>query len=279
MKIQKKPFLISLAVAMVLLMIFAFADLSISIALYNPKSIFGKIMEILGEEPASLTALFCGAVLMLFHEGQTMPRKIISILGGGLVWIMGVMMFGVMPMNYIEGEPSFLAPVLMLAGAVVSIVLTAGLGSGYRLRARKAALVGVAGYVSIMVSFNVIKMLWGRMRFRAMMEPYDGFSPWFLPQGTTTNNEFMSFPSGHAAQASLILMILLLPFVFKQLESKMALLRTIAVGWIVLVTVSRVIMGAHFASDVTMGAVITICLLTFWSKLIIGKEDISHRKG
>lgn len=85
---------------------------------------------------------------------------------------------------------------------------------------------------------------------------------WMIPQGLTTNNEFMSFPSGHSANAAIIMWITLLPSFVPALAKRETVLKLFAVLWIGCVMISRVMMGAHFLSDVTMG--MTLSLLLFY---------------
>ena len=135
------------------------------------------------------------------------------------------------------------------------------------------ALVGAMLFFTTLISFTVIKMLWGRMRFREMLPPYEGFSKWFIPQKPTTDDRFMSFPSGHTAQGSSMLMLTLLPVVFPKLEGKKWLFKGIAFLWIFLVALSRIIVGAHFASDVTMGFTLAFFLFIFWCDIFLGNNQ------
>ena len=79
---------------------------------------------------------------------------------------------------------------------------------------------------------------------------------------------FKSFPSGHTASAAMIFTIASLP-VFLGFEGKKYLkyriaLWSVAAAFTLIVAVSRLIMGAHYLSDVSAGAVIsTIFILGY----------------
>ena len=98
-----------------------------------------------------------------------------------------------------------------------------------------------------------IKHLWGRVRFRDLDALYSNFTPWFLQNGINGNQ---SFPSGHAAMSWMILPLLLL-VVNKSKKIKISLLILI-ISWGVTVSLSRVIIGAHYISDALFGALIIV---------------------
>ena len=270
--VTKREFWTVLGISAALLAVFALFDLPISIALYDPESLFGKLFEVIGELPAALAVTFSGAVFLLLHDGQGTGRRIFGIIGGGIAWLFGCLMCGVMPLSYVENPSTAVRVVLVVAAAALSILLVLRLPKEAQPAARRVALVGVLLFFTVIIGFNAIKMLWGRMRFRAMTAPYEGFSLWLLPQGPTTDNEFMSFPSGHTAQSMLMLMITLLPCVFHKLTPRLSLLKGVAYAWAVLVAASRVVMGAHFASDVTVGFLVTFLLFNLWCGAALKKD-------
>ena len=113
-------------------------------------------------------------------------------------------------------------------------------------------VVGMAlfGYV---IGIQVTKFLWGRIRFRQLDAVFSQFTPWYLPQGITG---FDSFPSGHAAMGWILLALLVL-FDNSKVWIKNVLLMLIFI-WSVLLAYSRVVIGAHFGSDVLFGSFIII---------------------
>jgi membrane-associated phospholipid phosphatase len=102
----------------------------------------------------------------------------------------------------------------------------------------------------------VIKYVWGRVRFRELDAAFSQFTPWYCPQGITG---FDSFPSGHAATGFILLAIIIL------LEKKKLWIKNLAlvviILWGILLASSRVVIGAHYASDVLFGSFFII--LTF----------------
>lgn len=183
------------------------------------------------------------------------------LLGSGLAAMMSFLAFKIT-----NAVLMVLVMVVLMAGG---IFLVKRIPSKSLHNIRQIAILGAVLFLSTMIVFNTIKMSWGRMRFRDMMPPYSGFTPWYLPQGFSSDNTYMSFPSGHAAWASVILTITLLPLAFPRLKTKERIVNAVAYIWIIAVSLSRVIVGAHFASDVIVGFFITWLLFQLWKKVFI----------
>lgn len=86
---------------------------------------------------------------------------------------------------------------------------------------------------------------------------------------------FNSFPSGHSANAMRAIWLSLLAVACPKLEGKGALLFVIGFCHGLLVMFSRVVMGAHFTTDVVMGGLITISI--FWLELKFVDKKIASR--
>ena len=85
------------------------------------------------------------------------------------------------------------------------------------------------------------------------------YAHWFIPQGITGN---YSFPSGHTAMAWMLLP-LLIPLRTKLWKNPIRIVGTILIiGWGIFVGLSRIAIGAHYASDVLFSTGIAI-LVTF----------------
>lgn len=171
--------------------------------------------------------------------------------------------FSVMMSGMHISIPLWLKLVLTLVTCLFFYLLARAVPTSQHMNLRKAAKVGLLLAISAILLITILKMLWGRMRFREMTDPANQFTRWYLPQSLTTNNEFMSFPSGHAANATVVLWISLLPTFVKSLVGKKRLLEVTAIVWIVLVMISRIVMGAHFATDVIVGMLISMMLFFF----------------
>lgn len=253
-----------------LMIIFAFTDLQISKAIYNAHSVYGEIFEAIGEFPAGVIATFCTISLMLTRKKEKSIKYNLGTIGYGIILVLFSLMAAMLPIKYLNGS-TFLIPILFISYIIVSYVIAKKIKFTNKLELRQAAIVGVLMFFFVVITFNLIKMGWGRERYRHMIAEgsFEGFSLWFIRQGFTTNNEFMSFPSGHSANGAIMIWLTLIPTFIPKLKNKQVMINICVILWIILVTASRVVVGAHFASDVTMGATITLIVFSLLRKKYI----------
>lgn len=269
---MKKSYKISLSIIGTLLVIFAFADMNISNAIYNPESKFGLIFEAVGEFPAAIIATFCTVSLMLTRDKNKSIKYNLGTIGYTFLLIFFSLMAAMLPVKYLHG-PKFLIPVLMAAYIGISYVIAKKYAATHKDELRRAAIIGVLTFIFVIIAFNSVKLLWGRERYRHMLEvgSFAGYSMWFTAQGIASGNEFMSFPSGHSANAAIMVWITLIPTFVTSLKDKKNWFIGFATLWTVLVPISRIVIGAHFASDVTMGVTITLVIFTLLKNKYINK--------
>lgn len=107
------------------------------------------------------------------------------------------------------------------------------------------------------------KSLWGRVRFREMAGDDSSFTPWYVVNGY---NNHHSFPSAHTAMMSLILC--------RHMGLKMTTVKQKAVDGVLVLAmmVTRMMMGAHFFSDVLIGFTITYTLILLIDKMMYGSD-------
>jgi membrane-associated phospholipid phosphatase len=103
-----------------------------------------------------------------------------------------------------------------------------------------------------------IKLFWGRIRFRDLADNYSDFTAWYVPNGITGNQ---SFPSGHAAMGFMLMALFV--FIADKSFYKRIIVKGIIISWALTVCVSRVVIGAHFTSDVLFGSFIMITTYLF----------------
>lgn len=253
-----RRFALVYVLAAILLIVGACCDLSINRYLYNPQSSFGWFMEhiyvlfMIGILPVTFIMLMSvrphvgsivlgiSSCLYMAHEitSYLLPsRTIYQLLGLAGILLVGLYLF----MQLIpQAKRKEILPFLLF----VCLVL-----------------------ISASLLVEILKNLWGRVRFRSFDGP-QRFTPWYLPQGINGNK---SFPSGHTTAASITLCLLALPqFTKKPIPiwiSVAAFLSPIVMAF------SRMIMGAHYLSDTVSAFVIvhTIVLLS-----IIMKKKMKH---
>lgn len=141
----------------------------------------------------------------------------------------------------------------------------------------------ILGIVVCYLIVNFVKGPVGRMRFRAMNAigdtNYDNFTGWWVTNGKRVPYDYLpsdqckSFPSGHTYSAAVIYSIICLPDLIKSWDKKWvrALLWTIAVIFTGAVAISRIVIGAHYMSDVLFAGTISFLAMIIFREIIILK--------
>ncbi len=121
------------------------------------------------------------------------------------------------------------------------------------------------------VAVQVIKPLFGRARYRLMniTGDFSEFTRWYeinigkkvslsqIAMGAESDG-YKSFPSGHTAAAGIVFSLMSVPVLLKLDKRRSALITAAALLYVFIVAYSRILMGAHYLTDVTMGAIITL---------------------
>ena len=97
----------------------------------------------------------------------------------------------------------------------------------------------------------VMKTCWGRIRYRELLSASQ-FVPWYMPCGITGH---YSFPSGHTTMFTSI--ICLLEYKNYQFEEVSLTKKCLLWAFIIIMPITRMVMGAHFLSDTVVGFMIT----------------------
>ena len=126
--------------------------------------------------------------------------------------------------------------------------------------------------LSAFVAMQVLKNVFHRPRYRTTVIGYGGigFVPWYTPfSGASgyiavlgiSKGEFRSFPSGHSILSiSVVYMIQSLTWFFPKLKEKALQLSTGGFFFGAFIMITRMILGAHYLTDVSAGAMIGITL-------------------
>ena len=248
-----------------LAIVFGLYDLQISLALVNEESAFGVILENLGVLVAPMLAT-CAAITAItwFKKETEAPKRKQKMIFSALAAAIGVgyteyVFFD--SFAVVEGIIYLLATLLLYA-AVAALVQKLSRETLYELF--RISVVTMWYLVTILVAILVIKTFWGRIRYR-QMEDLSQFVPWFIPQGITG---YHSFPSGHTSNATSVYLLTMFAPLTKNKALK-ALCWIAPIVWIIVMAVSRVIVGAHFASDVLFGAGISIALFYLVKHIVL----------
>ena len=290
-----KPEQIVLTIIILLLLIGAFFDRPISQTIMNQGSIFGTIFQNYGLIFPSIVIFMASQVF--FYRIQKIETNIFgkfSVMFLALVaciyetWqaVKIALFYTVSSLNNIKNKapigaanndgggkvtlPTWYIPTLF----ILTIILVAiGCALCYQWLATKDEIemtrltyVALAGIVAVFASdtlVNSMKAFWGRMRPYEMNETWSNFTSWLQINGV---NGHKSFPSGHSQEGWVALVLPL--FVSPQRPTKRRNTFIFAVAFGSLMALSRVRVGAHFLSDVTMGSFISILVIYVLARLL-----------
>lgn len=268
MKIKKyTPYIIFFYIACAAALICAaFFDLELDIKLNNPTDAFAIWFRNTGEMPSRLICPLAGAVLVKTCEKhiQKFLGYIVCIGGSAYLGFHMSSYFLFEEANHMSGEAVSIAyGIIYGIGVGVIILITIRL---IHIPKRMIAPLRTIALIAIIVMFIQLgivecsKYLWGRVRFRDLLKAgsYDAFTPWYHPNGINGNK---SFPSGHTAGAGMSYLLMFMPYISKKWENKSALCFFIPFVYTSIVAFTRLVMGAHYLSDVTVGGLISFTVI------------------
>lgn len=199
------------------------------------------------------------------------------------------------------GESSAFTLVAIIAAIVLNLLAVAAM-RGVKDETLKKLIKFVIAFVIMAVLANVVVMIVkvpiGRMRFRSMnseagqaMGGFDNFTRWWQITGNNdiysredcialfgATDAFKSFPSGHTCAAGMCYALIMLLDVLDVKNKKIRI--AVWVGTIVmtgLVAISRIMVGAHYFSDVMMGGTLAFASMIIAREIVICK--FSHIKA
>lgn len=232
------------------LVVFYFTDLSISQAVYNPDTLFGWLFDVFAPSVAPCVGLVLLCCLRISDtEAKTHPAAVVLewALAAGCAYL-AVNQFD----HYAETEmPGWAQAVAALAVFSAAVIL-GFIAKPDRKALQQLTMQAIAMILVVFVSIVIIKNIWGRQRFFTMTDPMTQFTPWLIPQ-FRSGSMYASFPSGHTGNGSALLLLTLFPAAFPRLRKVQPVLYVLAGAWVPMLAFSRVLEGAHFASDVTVG--------------------------
>lgn len=254
---------------------FAFTDLQISQSIVNQNSTWALFLQQYGELPGLLIIAIGIFVYSFQIQAETKfiftAANIISIFGEAatLIYFIYVLLFNVTGSYSVFNEHRVII-------AIISLIFSASVVYTFRTKEIKVSelvrnvskIIVALAFFGYLICIQLVKFFWGRIRFRDLDPLVSNFTGWYVPNGI---NGHQSFPSGHAAMGWMLLPLFLLAL-NKNKFVKVFILLLIA-AWATAVALSRVVIGAHYASDVTFGAFYII--ITF---LVLVKKYFSDDK-
>lgn len=135
--------------------------------------------------------------------------------------------------------------------------------------------VSMISFMILLIGLELVdnmKELWGRVRPYEIEDKAGHFTNWLTINGNTGHS---SFPSGHTGNGAFFMFF---AFYFKKLSTRQWMF-IIGLIYSVLMALSRIRIGAHFTSDVTMSLIIMFSLMLiadFLIKKLTTHHSTSH---
>lgn len=250
---MKQKAILGTAVFVVLAALFGVFDLEISKAFVNPADPVAGFFEVIGECTTPVLGMLSLALVFLTPPGKSKGAKLALRIAAFLgATALAAYLFLTLPgyWNVSLFLPAAALGSVALAGLV--FWLCSFVPRPWREKYLYVAIVCVVTILAGLAVVEVLKHLFGRVRFREMVAPYAEFTRWFVPNGYTGSK---SFPSGHTAHAASL--FALLAFCdYPEHQKKERFLTLLFFLWTLVMAVYRVRIGAHFASDVLFGGAI-----------------------
>ena len=289
----------------VTLILGSFFDLQINQAIYDRYNGFGLFMSAFGESPvyAFMGTIGFGYFWLTKHYKKVWQRIILIVL---FIAAIGIC-------TYYQGHHIFCvnayiteSKTLKLLGYGIGLLFALlGALAGYflfknsQLQPKQLLyiLVFLTLVIAVAVGINQLaKIFMSRPRFRFLADNdviASSFKNWWDMSGRSvrdswvgkedtisgaiiTKEEFKSFPSGHMTNTTAIIAIMaMLPVINEHIKVKQEIMLVIGLVWALILGFSRMLVGAHFLSDVSMGALLTVVVfyalneifLHFYNKL------------
>ena len=219
---------------------------------------FAAVVEIIGEWAPSLLA--ATSVLIVGQESADLcPDRNMTAKLSSFVPATALMAYATTKtMEYLKYSVSGALSAALIASVAFTVaamlyLLIGKIPENTRKKIFLPAAYTLAASCAVLMTVSTIKTLWGRVRLRELvnMNSLADYTPWYHPNFFSGSH---SFPSGHTAHATLLLMLPL--WLFGKTEKYRPALNALCFGFIALMAFSRLAAGAHFLSDILFGFLI-----------------------
>ena len=275
---EKRSCLLIGGLLCILMVIGSFFDFQISTQLFNIDSLFGMLLASYGQLPAMLCVSVAGMLLIKISKGQKKIVVILSYLFGILFNIFAIMGITMDPMLYIPHMSIVLSVMIaVIIVGVIDFIMWKLTQNANRQQVKRVIILFLGVMFLEIIIINIIKIPWGRPRMRMITAQNQVFQPWWVIGSDMKEQlmslgiaaeEFKSFPSGHSANAACAMMLGVLPVICQKLKGKENILSFIGIVLTLTVAFSRIIMGAHFLTDVTVGMSVTFLIEIIFVNLL-----------
>ena len=270
----------------------SFFDFQINEALFHNKDTFGLTISILGTIPGYAMFAFIGggALALAIHREYKVWIKVIFYICAAAclfssVFFAGREFFGPNGFEGLTHRWVGYFIVIPVMGAVEFLGYVMCKKSEQQYLWLFLLIMLVALIIALVPGVTLFKEIFHRPRFRSVATVGVDYYPWYVRCKDykeymeiygLAKEEFKSFPSGHAgASIAFPVMAIFLPFIDKKFEKAVLPCYIVGLAWALLVMFSRMYVGAHFLSDVSMGAILTTMMMAVALEVIRGTKKLT----
>lgn len=236
---------------------------------------FAALLEIIGEWAPSLLA--ATSVLIVGQESADLaPENEMTAKLSSFVPATALMAYATTKtLEYLKYPVSGALTAALIAAVAFTVaamlyLLVGKIPDNVRKKIFLPAAYTLAASCAVLFTVSTIKTLWGRVRLRELvnMNSLEEFTPWYYPNFFSGSH---SFPSGHTAHATLLLMMP--KWLWGKGEKYRPALTAVCFGFIALMAFSRLAAGAHFLSDILFGFLIAFGITEAAKKLYAHHDE------
>lgn len=256
MKFENKLLFWIIEIWIILAVVFAIYDLDISKAIVDTKSPWGVFGTNIGFHVRDALLFIVSLILIGSFFNKKVQRKI-----GYFALVISFL--NLIYYNLDSTQESMMAPITLIIFNVSFIVLT--FNKDWR-NYMKIAIMVLLLYLSLSVILDITKVLFGRVRFKDLSSNYTEYTQWYIINGPNSDNQ--SFPSGHSAYAWLFLPFLILIKNEKMKIPVKIILIASVIGYGLFISLSRIIIGGHYCSDILFSTgIASVLTILFYKKI------------
>lgn len=295
----KKYYYLPLTIILVItLIVGSFLDFQINSAVFSSGNSFAIFMAAVGEYPGYFIIAFFGAFLLIssfkFFYKNNIGLFILTLISG----LLGIGLSLYYQGNAIGNANGYnLHGAMKIIGFSVSLIILSPAVILGIISARKndikemwqLAFGFLLGIAITIVVITIVKEIMHRPRFRLLTndasiafknwwEAFPNYKDYVL--GNVTSEEFKSFPSGHVGTSTVILSLQYIPMFFGiKINRKTRIFLIISAIYPLLLAYTRMLCGAHFLSDVSMGGLIGCVVFAITHSILYKKlEQIENKQ-
>ncbi|MDO4604604.1 MAG: phosphatase PAP2 family protein [Helcococcus sp.] len=274
-KNKDKIMYLLLIYAIIGMMIGSFYDLSLNHKLYANGDLFPNFFKITGEIP--MIILFSISSLNYLQYNKDLNHIFKTILFVSCIAFPAVSSTTILA--YFGITNIYYSAAIFILYMIVILTIIKTTKPFINENTLKYCLFIIYSIIAVVIIFNLMKNIWGRQRFFSIYyeQNYSLFTNWWHINGFPESDAFRSFPSGHTASAATSLVLLYLSDI---INIKNKFVKSLTIIFPIVFTIStqfaRIMDGAHYLTDVSMGLIIAIVVILYMKNKILQKIKITN---